>query len=120
MTPSTTETARPSIDYAAIGRAAASQVDTTTPAIAGALGGIGGILLLFGGIKWYQTKQMTKRRLQKRQMTSRFVQEANATYGIHSSEDGPIQPNIVMYTIQSMPPRAPLKKGFTPKPVGTK
>lgn len=122
-TPSTTETARPSIDYAAIGRAAASQVDTTTPAIAGALGGIGGVLVLIGALKWYQNQQMTKRRLKKLQMTSRFVQEAHATYGIQPSlEEGPTQPSIVMYSVQGLPSRSTesLKKGFAPKPIASK
>lgn len=126
--PSTTETARASIDYAAIGRAAASQVDTTTPAIAGALGGIGGILMLVGAVKWYQQREMTKRRLKKLQMTSRFVQQSNMTYGIQpSSDDVPTQPSIVMYTVQSMPQRnansnslTSIKKGFAPKPVNPK
>jgi hypothetical protein len=128
LTPSTTPTADPSIDYAGLARAAAESVDTTTPAIAGALGGIGGILVLIGAVKWYQQREMTKRRLKKLQMTSRFVQESNTTYGIHSSsDDSPSQPSIVMYTVQSMPQRktdsnslTSIKKGFTPKPVGSK
>jgi hypothetical protein len=126
MTPSTTPTADPSIDYAGLARAAAQSVDTTTPAIAGALGGIGGILMILGAVKWYQTREMTKRRLKKLQMTSRFVQESNTTYGIHPSlEDGPSQPSVVMYTVQTMPQRSndsksltSIKKGFAPKPTG--
>ena len=114
-TPSTTETARPSVDYAAIGRAAASQVDTTTPAIAGALGGIGGVLLLIGGFKWYQNKQMTERRKKKLAMTSRFVQNANSLYGIQTSsgdleDHGPVQPSIVMYTVANLPAKNSLTK----------
>jgi hypothetical protein len=83
---------------------------------------------LIGAVKWYQQREMTKRRLKKLQMTSRFVQESNATYGIHpSSEDALSQPSIVMYTVQSMPQRktesnslTSIKKGFTPKPVNPK
>jgi hypothetical protein len=130
MTSSTTETARPSIDYAAIGRAAAEQVDTTTPALAGALGGIGGVLILIGGVKWYQNKVMTEKRKKKLAMSARWVQQANSIYGITPSnsmsedhEQAAPQPNIVMYTVANMPPRitdskslTSIKKGFQPKP----
>lgn len=122
-TPSTTETARASIDYALIARNAASQVDTTTPAIAGALGGIGGLILLLGIGKWYQTKQMTERRKQRLGMTSRFVQEASSLYGIRQQNDDPVvvQPSVVMYTVANMPQRASgtdsIKKGFAPKAI---
>ncbi len=103
-TPSTSETARPSIDYVAIGRAAADQVDTTTPAIAGALGGIGGVLILLGAGKWYHTKILTERRLKKQQMTSRFVQDINRVYGItNPEEEDPAKPGVVMYTVQGFP-----------------
>ena len=128
-TPSTTETARPSIDYAAIARTAAESVDTSTPAIAGALGGIGGVLILIGGLKWYQNKRMTERRKKKLQMSARFVNEAHSIYGIapssgiHEHHD-PQQPNVVMYTVANMPPRnkdskslTSIKKGFAPKPI---
>lgn len=125
--PSTTETARASIDYVAIGKAAASQVDTTTPAIAGALGSIGSLILLLGIVKWYQTKQMTERRRQRVGMTSRFVQEANSLYGIRSQQyDDPVvvnhnQPTVVMYTVANMPQRGSgtesIKKGFAPKSI---
>lgn len=126
-TPSTSETARPSIDYVAIGRAAADQVDTTSPAVAGAVGGIGGILLLLGAVKWYREKVLTQRRKQKQAMTSRFVHQANALYGVQSStEDDPYpvtQPSVVMYSVQGLPPRgqpdsshlATYKKAFPPK-----
>lgn len=117
-TPSTTETARPSIDLAAIARNAASAVDTQTPAIAGALGGIGGILILLGGFKWYQQKLLTEKRKKKLAMSARWVHEANAVYGVHTSSDdlqqAPIQPSIVMYTVQNMPPKKQTKKAFTP------
>ena len=128
MTPSTTETARPSIDYAAISRAAAEQVDTTTPAIAGALGGIGGVLLLIGGLKWYQNKVLTEKRKKKLAMSARWVQQANSVYGIQQTvQDDPElqtpQPSVVMYTVANMPPRkqdanslTSIKKGFAPKP----
>jgi hypothetical protein len=109
----------------AIGRAAAEQVDTTTPAIAGALGGIGGILVLLGVGKWYQTKQMTEKRRKRLQMTSRFVKEAQSAYGItpSSGTNGDIEPNIVMYSVQGLPPKKQLdsyKKAFPPKQTETK
>ena len=120
-TPSTTETARPSIDYVAIGRAAADQVDTTTPAIAGALGGIGGVLILLGAGKWYHTKVLTERRLKKQAMTSRFVQDMNRVYGIATSEaEEPTKPGVVMYTVQGFSQQrtaqglAGYKKSFPP------
>lgn len=122
-TPSTTPSAAASIDYAGLARAAAESVDTTTPAIAGALGGIGGILILVGAFKVYQNRQMTKRRLQKQQMTTRFVQQSNATYGIQGGVNE--QPSIVMYTVQNLPQKnkdsnslTSIKKGFAPKPTG--
>ncbi len=130
MTPSTTETARPSIDYVAIGRAAASQVDTQTPAIAGALGGIGGVLVLLGAVKWYQNKAMTERRKKKLAMTARIVQQTHAMYGMSPEQDAELAaaatPSVVMYTVQNMPQRSPssrqlasYKKGFAPKPAGS-
>ena len=127
-TPSTTETARPSIDYAAIARTAAESVDTSTPAIAGALGGIGGVLLLIGAFKWYQNKVMTENRKKKLAMSARWVQQANSVYGIQPSiQDDPelptTQPSVVMYTVANMPSRkqdanslTSIKKGFAPKP----
>ncbi len=127
-TPSTTETARPSIDYAAIARSAAESVDTSTPAIAGALGGIGGVLIFIGGLKWYQNKVMTEKRKKKLAMSARWVQQANSVYGIQPTvQDDPelpsTQPSVVMYTVANMPPRkqdgnslTSIKKGFAPKP----
>lgn len=118
---STTETARPSIDYAAIARSAAESVDTQTPAIAGALGGIGGILIVIGGVKWYQQKVMTERRRKKQAMSMRFVNEAQNMYGIAPSS-GITESNIVMYTVANVPSRigenslTSIKKGFAPKP----
>jgi hypothetical protein len=127
MTPSTTETARPSIDYAAIARTAAESVDTTTPAVAGALGGIGGVFVLIGAVKWYQNKVMTEKRKKKLAMNARWVQQANSIYGIQPTiQDDPelpnSQPSVVMYTVANMPPRkqdanhlTSIKKGFAPK-----
>jgi hypothetical protein len=116
-TPSSTPTANPSIDFAAIARNAAEAVDTSTPAIAGAFGGIGGILILLGGWKWYQQKQLTDKRKKKLAMTSRWVKESNAVYGISENQDEiSSQPSIVMYTVQNMPPKksGQAKKGFPP------
>lgn len=121
-TPSTTPTANPSIDYAGIARAAAESVDTQTPAIAGALGGIGGILVLVGVWRWYEKRELTKKRLLRLQMTSRFVKEANSVYGMAASRDIQQEPGIVMYSVQGLPPRSTeskqltsMKKGFAPK-----
>lgn len=130
-TPSTTETARPSIDYALIARNAAESVDTSTPAIAGALGGIGGVLLIIGALKVYQNKRMTDRRKMKQAMTAKHVRDAQNLYGITPSnglrEDPedmmPQQPNIVMYTVQNIPRSndskslTSIKKGYAPKPI---
>ncbi len=103
---STTETASPS----------------ATSAIAGAFGGVGGILILLGGLKWYQQKVMTERRRKKQHMTARFVNEAQNIYGITPSS-GITEPNIVMYTVANVPLRVndansltSIKKGFAPKP----
>lgn len=115
--PSVSSTPAPSLDLAALARNAASAVDTQTPAIAGALGGIGGILILMGGLKWYQNKLLTEKRKKKLAMTSKWVQEANSVYGIGSSSDPTepqVQPSIVMYTVQNMPPKKQTKKAFTP------
>jgi hypothetical protein len=115
---STTPTANPSLDLVAIARSAASAVDTQTPAIAGALGGIGGVLLLLGGFKWYQQKVMTEKRKRKLAASARWVQDAHKAYGVESISSDPnepkAQPSIVMYTVQNMPPRSHVKKGFTP------
>jgi hypothetical protein len=106
-TPSTTESARASIDYALIARNAAQAVDTQTPAIAGALGGIGGILIIIGLVKWYQHKALTERRRKRVSMTSRRLQDIRNVYGVDSSDPNdpyPVQQsNIVMYTVQAMP-----------------
>ena len=124
LTPSTTPTAAASLDLALIARSAAESVDTQTPAIAGALGGIGGVLLLLGAGKWYQNKVMTKRRMKRQAMTSRFAREAQSMYGIDHQEDNLQQPSIVMYSVQGLPPTkskdqnqlTSLKQGFAPKP----
>lgn len=130
-TPSTTNSAAPSLDLAAIARAAAEGVDTQTPALAGAFGGIGGLLLLLGVAKWYHNKVLTERRKKKLAMTSRFVRDAQSIYGITPSagantHDGETtQPSIVMYTVAGLQPKNTLtaskkqfetyKKAFPPK-----
>jgi hypothetical protein len=123
-TSSTTPTAAPSLDLALIARNAAQSVDTQTPAIAGALGGIAGVLLLLGAGKWYQNKVLTEKRKKRLAMTSRFAREAQSAYGIdhHDGSEIPQQPSIVMYSVQGLPGRsvdptlASIKKGFAPKP----
>ncbi len=134
LTPSTTETARPSIDYAAIARTAAESVDTTTPAVAGALGGIGGVLVLLGAGRWYYNKVQTDKRKRKQAMSSRWVKEASSVYGVAgSSYDDPDlgpAPNIVMYTVANAPPSRnglanskqvdSYKKAFPPKQTSSK
>ena len=110
---STSPTPAASLDLAAIAAAAANSVDTSTPAIAGALGGIGGILLILSAFKWYQHKVMTERRKKRLAMSARFVREATATYGLEEEPSNQtIHPNIVMYTVQNMPPKRQTKKGF--------
>ena len=116
-TPSITPTSAPSLDLAALVRNAANSVDTQTPAIAGALGGIGGIIMLLGAFKWYQQKQLTQKRLRRLAMTNTFVQNRNSVYGIQDHGDpqdhiSSLQPAMVMYTVANMPPR---KKAFEPK-----
>ena len=128
QTPSTTPTAAASIDYLAIGRAAADQVDTTTPAIAGALGGIGGILIIIGTIYYIQRRQLTKKRLNRLGVTTRRVQEIDEIYGVSRGvNDTSRQPQIVMYSVQNIPQTQSqakskafnsYKKGFPPKSTG--
>lgn len=118
-TPSTTPTAAASLDLALIARNAAESVDTQTPAIAGALGGIAGVLLLLGGGKWYQNKALTEKRKKRLAMTSRFAREAQSMYGVDHHESSEMQqPSIVMYSVQGLPSRSSesIKKGFAPKP----
>ncbi len=74
-----------------------------TVVIAGALGGIGGLLILLGLGKWYQNKQMTERRKQRLEMTSRFVRDVETIYGIKPSAGVNIQKEedtLVMYSTQ--------------------
>jgi hypothetical protein len=129
--PSVSKTPAPSLDLAALARNAADAVDTQTPAIAGALGGIGGILILLGALKWYQNKTLTEKRKKRLAMTSKRIQETRALYGIdpiQGDEEGPAQPSIVMYTVANMPQRkepvgrhvAALKKSFGPSPIQQK
>jgi hypothetical protein len=127
MTPSPTPTAAPSLDLAQIARNAAQSVDTQTPAIAGALGGIAGVLVLLGAGKWYQNKVLTEKRKKRLAMTSRFAREAQSAYGIDhhdESSENIQQPSIVMYSVQGLPGRSTdpkhltsIKKGFAPKSV---
>jgi hypothetical protein len=117
MTPSTTATAAASIDYVGIARAAADQVDTTTPAIAGALGGIGGILIVIGTIQYIQKRQLTQKRMKRLGMTSRRVQEMDEKYGadrggIRENNSISMQPQIVMYSVQSIPQTQTNSKAF--------
>ncbi len=131
-TPSPTPSAAPSVDLALIARNAAQAVDTTTPAIAGALGGIGGVVILIGALKWYQTKLLTEKRKKRLAMTSHRIEEARAVYGLDlpkkGGEEESSQPSIVMYTVAGMPPRKDpigrqtqtLKKSFAPNPIVTK
>jgi hypothetical protein len=125
-TPSSTPTAAPSLDLALIARNAAESVDTQTPAIAGALGGIAGVLLLLGAGKWYQDKVLTEKRKKRLAMTSRFAREAQSAYGLDHHEESSEtlqQPSIIMYSVQGLPARSTdpkqltsMKKGFAPKP----
>lgn len=130
-TPSMTPTPAPSLDLAALARNAADSVDTTTPAIAGALGGIGGILVLLGALKWYQNKRLTELRKRKLGNSARIARETAARYGLDKGESAADpyehsvqQPTIVMYSVAGLPPKkqesdgrqaAMLKKSFAPK-----
>jgi hypothetical protein len=109
-------------------------VDTTTPAVAGALGGIGGVLVLLGAGRWYYNKVQTDKRKRKQAMSSRWVKEASSVYGVAgSSYDDPDlgpAPNIVMYTVANAPPSRnglanskqvdSYKKAFPPKQTSSK
>lgn len=114
-TPSTTPSANPSIDVAGIARAAAESVDTQTPAIAGAVGGIAGILLLLGIWKVVETKRLTEKRKKRLAMTSRYMKETQSMYGVDPPTTN-VHPNIVMYTVANIPSKTSLsKKNFEPK-----
>ena len=78
-------------------------------------------MLIFGAFKWYQRKVMTMQRKKRLAMSARFALQANSMYGIQESSKQTIHPNIVMYTVQNMPPKKNLltapksygaKKGF--------
>ena len=99
-TPSTTPSTAPSIDLAAISRAAAEAVDVEGPVIGGIVGTIGVISLLLAGYRFYIYKQQTELRRKKLQMTSRFVEQRNAVYGIQASDHiEQSSPSVVMYTL---------------------
>jgi hypothetical protein len=65
---------------------------------------------------------MTERRKKKLAMSARFALGANSLYGIGESKEDElspqtIHPNIVMYTVQTMPQKKhslTAKKGFPP------
>ena len=78
-TPSPTSAA--SVDYVAIGKAAAAQVDTTTPAIIGAISGIIGVGIIILGVKWYQSRQLHQKRMRRLAMTNTIVKDINTLYG---------------------------------------
>jgi hypothetical protein len=130
-TPSPTPTPAPSLDLAALARNAADSVDTSTPAIAGAFGGIGGILILLGAYKWYENKRLSALRKRKLANSARYARDTAARYGLDKGESAADpydhtgqQPAIVMYSVQGLPPKAEsssakqaamLKKSFAPK-----
>lgn len=119
--PSTTETARPSLDIAAIGRAAASAVDTTTPVVGAVVGTIAAVALVLLGYMVYQRKQLTRKRLSRLKATHDHAMSRNSLYGIESDfdEKGSSAPSVVMYTV-NMPGRpsnltSSSKKAFPPQ-----
>ena len=83
QTPTQTSSITPaaSVDYIAIGKAAASQVDTTSPAIIGAICGIIGVGIIIIGVKWYQSRQLTEKRMRRLAMTNTIVKDINTLYG---------------------------------------
>lgn len=100
-TPSTTPSAAPSIDLAALSRAAAEAVDVEGPVLGAVLGTIGGVVLILGTYRFYIHKKQTELRRKKLQMTSRFVEQRNAIYGIQDTDDAAEKsaPSVVMYTL---------------------
>lgn len=113
-TASTTETARPSVDYAGIAAAAAAAANAQTGVIAG--GVVGGLVLVFmilSAWKVYSYEQLKKKRLHKQKMSARYVQEVNTLYNL--STEPTLDKSIVMYKLNAPLPKS--KKGFTPSQV---
>jgi len=101
MTPTPSTTPAP-IDLGAIGRAAAAAVDTTTPVIGAVVGTIAGVLMLLGLFKYFQSKAMTKKRMLKLKMSSRYANEVSTKYNLnttYTSADDTSQPTVVMYSV---------------------
>lgn len=83
----------------------------TEPILAGSITGCIILLaVLFIGAK-YRSNLLTNQRKKKLAMSNRFVQEANALYGIYQGDTGST-PTIVMYTVQTP---SNFKKSFPPK-----
>ena len=104
QTPSTTETARPSIDIAGIARAAAEGVDTQTPVIAAVVGTIAFVVIGLGAYRFYYNHQMTKKRLLRLKMSAKIAKDTAQMYNLDhhdSEEDGGRgqAPSVVMYTL---------------------
>ena len=106
-TPSTTETARPSLDLNAIAVAAANaakeQQNTVT---AGIVGSIGGIIIIFGTIKYFVTKKQMAMRRNRMKLSARYARDADKLYGIQRSPVDPIPTSnthveaVVMYSLK--------------------
>lgn len=113
---STTETARPSIDYAAIAAAGAAAANAQNTAVAGGvMGGLAGVVVIMIGWKYYSYQRLKKKRLMKQKMSMRMVQDATTKYNLSGSED--IDKGIVMYRVNAPLPITKSKKGFTPSQV---
>ena len=106
-TPSTTETARPSLDLNAITVAAANaakeQQNTVT---AGIVGSIGGIIIIFGTIKYFLTKKQMAMRRNRMKLSARYARDADKLYGIQRTPVDPIPTSsahveaVVMYSLK--------------------
>ena len=105
-TPSTTETARPSIDLGAIAAAAADSAKEQQNAVTGAIvGSIGGIIIVFGTVKYFLTRKQMEMRRNRMKMSARFAMDADRIYGVQRTVD-PIPASsahveaVVMYSLK--------------------
>jgi hypothetical protein len=99
QTPSVTQTPAPSVDYAAIARAAAAQSQSQTGAIVGgAIGGLVGITVLsLIGYKIKQRHEEHLRRSRRLRTPSRnYEEEARNIYGVPAPQGGTVMYQINM------------------------
>ena len=106
-TPSTTETTRPSIDFNASTTISADltkeQQNTVTMVI---VGFIGGILIVFGTVKYFLTKKQYEMRRNRMKLSARYAMDADKLYGIQRPTVDPIPSSsahveaVVMYSLK--------------------